>query len=418
MSQQTAMPPREGRSWFGATEDPGAERAMRVMIDAREAGPKPSGLARYTFNLLRGLARYGGGHRYTILTNHPELLPELHDRPDFELVNPRVHIVDPREQVILPAIVARVRPEIFHSPSMVAPLFLPPSCKRIMTLHDTIPLSYPQGFRLDQRLEWHLYYAASIKPVVARTDRIFTVSEWSKRDIAHHMGYPAERISVVYNWLEEHYAPSTPEQVADVRRRYHLPERFIFTLGSEYRYKNTEGLLHAFAGLVERHPDAKLVLKIGQPQQFMGLIRRLGLEDRVMILGYVADADLPAVYTAATVFAFPSFYEGFGLPPLEAMLCGTPVVASRSSSIPEVVGTAALTFDPADTRAFTLQLERALSDADERERMRREGLVQAARFSVTRGIRETIAGYREVLGVRSRTPMAAAHSLDPVAAPR
>lgn len=416
MSSLTAKLPQDVRS-SGATEAPHApERAMHVMIDAREAGPKPSGLARYTFNLLRGLARYGGGHRYTVLTNHPELLPELHDRPDFELLNPRVHIVDPREQVILPSLVARVRPELFHSPSMVAPMFLPRTCKRIMTLHDTIPLSFPEGFRLDQRLEWQLYYAASIKPVVARTDRVFTVSEWSKRDIAHHMGYPSERITVVYNWLEEHYAPSTPAHVADVRRRYKLPERFIFTLGSEYRYKNTEGLLHAFAGLAERHPDVMLVLKIGQPQQFMGLIRSLGLEERVMILGFVADADLPAVYSAAEVFAFPSFYEGFGLPPLEAMLCGTPVVASRSSSIPEVVGEAALTFDPADLAEFTRQLERALTDHAERARMRQAGFLQATRFSVTRGIRETLAGYREVLGVPSRAARPATHALDPIGA--
>ncbi|HEY9855277.1 MAG TPA: glycosyltransferase family 1 protein, partial [Stenomitos sp.] len=276
----------------------------------------------------------------------------------------------------------------------------------------------PEGFRLDQRLEWQLYYAASIKPVVARTDWIFTVSEWSRRDIARHMRYPLERISVVYNWLEEHYAPATPEHVADVRRRYKLPERFVFTLGSEYRYKNTEGLLRAFAGLVERHPDVQLVLKIGQPQQFMPLIRSLGLEDRVTILGFVADADLPAVYTAATVFAFPSFYEGFGLPPLEAMLCGAPVVASRSSSIPEVVGTAALTFDPADTREFCQQLDRALGDAALRERMRSDGLVQARTFSVTRGIQETLAVYRQVLGVRTYAPRPFAPTRDPIGAPR
>lgn len=394
------------------------ERALHVMVDAREAGPKPSGLARYTFNLLRGLARYGGGHRYTVLTNHPELLPELHDRPDFELVNPRVHIVDPREQVIIPAIVARVQPDLFHSPSMVAPLFLPPGCKRVMTLHDTIPLAFPQGFRLDQRLEWQLYYAASIRPVVTRTDWIFTVSEWSRRDIAHHMRYPAERISVVYNWLEEHYAPATPAHVADVRRRYRLPERFVFTLGSEYRYKNTEGLIRAFAALAERHPDVTLVLKIGRPQQFMPLVRSLGLEGRIRMLGFVADADLPAVYTAAEVFAFPSFYEGFGLPPLEAMLCGTPVVASRSSSIPEVVGEAALTFDPADVRELAETLDRALSDAGLRARMRADGLVQAARFSVTRGIQETLAVYRQVLAVRTYSPRPFAHARDPIGAPR
>lgn len=409
MSLLTAKPPLDDRCGSGPTVAPGAlERAMHVMIDAREAGPKPSGLARYTFNLLRGLARYGGGNRFTVLTNHPELLPELHDRPDFALINPQVHIVDPREQVILPAIVSRVRPELFHSPSMVAPLFLPRSCKRIMTLHDTIPLAFPEGFRLDQRLEWQLYYAASIKPVVARTDWLFTVSEWSRQDIARHMRYPAERISVVHNWLEAHYQPATPEHVRDVRRRYKLPERFVFTLGSEYRYKNTEGLLRAFAQVAERHPDVKLVLKIGAPQQFMGLIAHLGLEDRVMILGFVADADLPAVYSASAVFAFPSFYEGFGLPPLEAMLCGTPVVASRSSSIPEVVGDAALTFDPSDLPELARQLDRVLSDPALADRMRQEGFARTRRFSEAQGIQETLAVYRAVLGVRSSVRASAA----------
>lgn len=375
-----------------------------VMIDAREATPKPSGLARYTFNLIRGMARHAKGYRFTILSNHPELHGELKDRGTFELVNPRVHIVDPREQVILPALVEKHRPDIFHSPSMVAPLLLPKFCKRVMTLHDTIPLSFPQGFRLDERWGWALYYALSIKPVVHRTDRILTVSEWSRQDIVKHFDYPLERISVTHNWLEEHYHPVDEDSVRRVRSSFCLPERFVFALGSHYPYKNAAGLIRAFALVAPVLPDLQLVLKIGRPERMANLVQSLGLQDRVKFLGFVPDADLPAVYQAASLFAFPSFYEGFGLPPLEAMLCGTPVVASQASSIPEVVGEAALQVDPADTAGLAERMIRVLTDPALATALRQAGFEQAARFSAERGINETIAVYDQLLG---RVPMSA-----------
>jgi glycosyltransferase involved in cell wall biosynthesis len=387
--------------------------SMHVMIDAREAGPQPSGLARYTFNLLRGLARYGQGNRYTILTNHPELLPDLHGRPDFELINPRVHIVDPREQVLIPSLVSRIKPQIFHSTSMVAPRFLPRGVKRILTLHDTIPLSYPEGFRLDQRLAWQLYYSASIRPVALASDRILTVSEWSKGDIAKHLGIPSDRIAVIYNWLEEHFGPVSDAKVAQVRETYGLPARFVFALGSHYRYKNPDGLIRAFAAIAPKHPDVNLLLKIGRPKRLDGLVRSLGIADRVQYQGFVPDDELPALYRAAELFAFPSFYEGFGLPPLEAMLCGTPVIASQASSVPEVTGKAAQTFDPADVAAIAQQLDRVLSDAALAERMREAGYAQAAQFSVQRGISETLALYREVLGIRQGAPESLTHAVAP-----
>jgi len=391
---------------------------MHVMIDAREAGPQPSGLARYTFNLLRGLARYGQGNRYSIVTNHPELLPELQNRPDFELINPRVHIVDPREQVLIPQLVSRVKPEIFHSPSMVAPRVLPKGVKRILTLHDTIPLSYPQGFKWRQRLGWKLYYATSIKPVAHASDRILTVSEWSKGDIARHLNIPPEKISVVYNWLEEHFGPVSDAQVEAVRQKYGLPERFVFALGSHYRYKNPEGLIRAFAAIAPRHPNLKLVLKIGRPKRLDLLVRQLGLQDRVRYQGFVPDDELPALYRAAECFAFPSFYEGFGLPPLEAMLCGTPVIASQASSIPEVTGQAALSVDPADTEALSRALEQILTDPDLAETLRQAGYAQAARFSVQRGIAETLALYHEVLGRKAPSTESSKETLTPLGVSR
>ncbi|HEY9898483.1 MAG TPA: glycosyltransferase family 1 protein [Pantanalinema sp.] len=381
-----------------------------IMIDAREAGPKPSGLARYTFNLLRGLARHGAGYRYTVLTDHPELLSELHDRPDFDLVAPGVPIVDPREQVVIPMLAERLKPDLFHSPSMVAPFFLPAGCKRVMTLHDTIPLSYPEGFRLDERLGWALYYALSIKPVLARTDHLITVSEFSKQDIVRHTGFSPERISVVYNWLEANFGPVSDEAAEAVRERHSLPERFVLALGSEYKYKNMAGLLHAFKAIAPRHPGLSLVLKIGKPMRLAGLVSELGLSDRVRFLGFVPDDELPALYRAAEVFAFPSFYEGFGLPPLEAMLCGTPVLASTASSVPEVVGDAALNADPADGGALAEALERLVSEPGLREDLRRRGLAQSTRFFEQRGVQETLDVYDRLLGRPARVPAASGRS--------
>jgi len=382
----------------------GTSGPLHIAIDAREAGPKPSGLARYTFNLLRGLARYGAPHRYTVLTNHPELLADLAAHPAFTLIDPGVRIVDPREQVVLPRLVDRLRPDVFHSTSMVAPVFLPRGVKRIMTLHDTIPLSFPQGFKAYERAMWAAYYGLSIRPTVRRTDRVITVSEWSRQDIVKHLDCSPDRVAVTYNWAEDHFAPPTTERVAALRARYGLPARFVLGLGSQYGYKNHDGLLVAFAKLAARVPDVDLVLKVGRPQRLVARLRQLGLERRVRFLGTVADDELPALYAAAEVFVFPSFYEGFGLPPLEAMRCGTPVIASTASSIPEVVGSAALLCPPHDSDRLAELMELALGDATLRAELRERGLAQSARFNLARGVAETLAVYDEVTG-RQKAPV-------------
>jgi glycosyltransferase involved in cell wall biosynthesis len=189
--------------------------------------------------------------------------------------------------------------------------------------------------------------------------------------------------------------------VAAVRSRYRLPEGYVLFVGSVERRKNLRGLLQAYARLLETDVACPLVI-VGTRRRGAGEIGRtlqeLHLEESVIFTGYVPDADLPAIYTGADLFVFPSLYEGFGLPPLEAMACGTPVVCSNAASLPEVVGDAAIMVDPYDVEGLAEAMLRVLTDADLREHLRRKGLERARQFTWERTARETVAVYREVLG--------------------
>jgi glycosyltransferase involved in cell wall biosynthesis len=192
-----------------------------------------------------------------------------------------------------------------------------------------------------------------------------------------------------------------PETLARVRRQYHLPEKFILHVATIEPRKNLSRLLEAFATLLAEWPDLKLVL-VGKKgwlyETFFQKLQAMGLERSVIFPGFVAEADLPAFYQLAELFAFPSLYEGFGLGPLEAMACGAPVVSSNSSSLPEVVGEAGLLFEPTDTATMTQALRRVLGDEELRAELKQRSLQQAQKFSWARAAEEHIAVYQSLLG--------------------
>jgi glycosyltransferase involved in cell wall biosynthesis len=277
---------------------------------------------------------------------------------------------------------------------------LPPlvPCRSIVTIHDCIHLMFPQY--LPNRLAY-IYARASLAAAAARASRILTVSETSKSDILRYCNVPADRIIVIPNAIDDRLAtPPSPDDMQRTRERYQLDGPFALYVGNIKPHKNLERLIEAFH-LVrgEGFEQLKLLIIGDQISKFPRLRRavdRYKLHKHVRFLGFVGDDTLAALYRLATVFVFPSLYEGFGLPPLEAMASGTPVVTSDVSSLPEVVGDAAVLVDPYSAKSIADGIQRVLVDPDLRETLRRRGLERARAFSWEASVRRTLDVYREV----------------------
>jgi len=285
--------------------------------------------------------------------------------------------------------------DLFHATEHL----LPPlsSIRTVFTLHDLIFLFHPETHKPLNR--WFL--TLMMPRFLQAADAIIAVSECTKRDAIRFYNIPEEKITVIYEGVSSRFRPADPKTVQAIQDKYGLPERFILYVGTIEPRKNLTALLEAYAELRRRlEPPPGLVFTGKKGWLYEGFFRRLrelGLEDKVTFTGYVPDEDLPALYSAATVFAFPSLYEGFGLPPLEAMACGTPVITSSASSLPEVVGEAGILVDPYDVGGLVRAMKRVLMDEGKRKEMRGKGLRQAARFSWEKTARETLKVYRSMV---------------------
>jgi len=284
--------------------------------------------------------------------------------------------------------------ELFHATEhLLLPLRTIPT---VLTVHDLIFRHLPAHHKPLNR--WYLNLTLPL--YCRRANHVIAVSECTRRDLIAAYDLPPENITVIPEAADPRFRPQPPETVAAVRARYGLPERCLLCVGTIEPRKNLTRLLAAFESIhAERLTDGLVIVgKRGWLYgDFFAALEQSPVRDAVIFPGYVPDADLPAVYAGAQALVFPSLYEGFGLPVLEAMACGTPVVASRVSSIPEVGGEAALYFDPADVEGMVETIRRLLRDADLQDRMRTQGLAQAAQFSWKRAATETKAVYDVVL---------------------
>jgi glycosyltransferase involved in cell wall biosynthesis len=271
-----------------------------------------------------------------------------------------------------------------------------------VTIHDVIPLRLP-AYRAGKKVEAYMRLVAQ---AAHKASLIITVSQHAKQDMIDALHLPAERIRVTYEAAGDAYVPITdPEMLAKMRARYGIGERYIFYLGGLDQRKNVPQLVRAFAHLYKQleQPDLQLFIS-GNPDKQKGplfpdprpIAEELGVADHV-IYRFVEDEDKPAVYSGASLFVFPSLYEGFGLPPLEAMSCGTPVVCSNRTSLPEVVGDAAISVDPTDTQALVEAMRSVLSNSTLANDLRARSLQRAAQFNWRKTAVETLAVYEEVL---------------------
>lgn len=377
-------------------------RHLNIGINAHllsgEAGYRRAGIHQYIYQVLQHLPVVDG-RAYTIYARQRA---GWDGRPDQRVIATPLPTERRAarilwEQAVWPWAAQRDRLALIHSMGFAMPHFT--SCPAVVTIYDLSFVHYPESFPALQRR----YLATATADSCRRARRIVAISESARQDIHRVYGVALERIDVVVPGVSAAYRPLAPDEVAAFRRQQGLPERFLLHVGTLQPRKNISLLLDALAQLDQ--PDVPLVLVGGKGWLYEDIFDRvltLGLRERVHFAGYVDDADLPLWYNAATALIFPSLYEGFGLPIVEALACGTPVVAANASSLPEAGGAAARYFDPYDASALASELAIVLDDAELRADLRQAGPAQAARFSWTRAGLETSAVYDRALGLSER----------------
>ncbi|WP_162179477.1 glycosyltransferase family 4 protein [Thermogemmatispora carboxidivorans] len=385
---------------------------MRIGINALFFRYPASGSGQYLLHLLKALATLDQRHEYILLGPRPESPPlALSDHMRY-VATPVPSLLARSEnieklfweQMTSPRAARSHGVDLLHIPYFAPPLRA--SMPVVVTVHDVIPWHLPI-YRAGARIE---AYMQLIAYAVRHATLIITVSEHAKRDIVETLKLPSERIRVIYEAAGEEYHPvHDPEQLATARARYGLAEhqRYVFYLGGLDVRKNVPQLVRAFARVYERlgEPDLRLLIS-GDPDRQRGprfsdprpVAAELGIADKV-IVRFVHDEDKPALYSGAGLFVFPSLYEGFGLDPLEAMACGAPVVCSNRTSLPEVVGDAALCVDPTDLDALADAMYAVLSDMRLEADLRARSLRRATQFSWQRTASETLAAYEAALSL-------------------
>ena len=361
---------------------------------SRQAGYRSAGVHGYIHNLLLRLpaVEQGANLHYTIYrgTGPPEPGERMAIvRSRWPTGRPWVRIL--WEQLALPW----QRMDLLHSTAFITPLISP--WPTVITVYDLSFLHYPAAFTPGRQAYLRLFAQLSCR----RAQRVIAISQSTRRDLVRQWKLPAAKIDVAYPGVGGQFRPLPAAELNAFRVRRGLPERFILALGTLQPRKNLVRLVQAYGRLRAQGAKTKLVLAGGKGwlyQEILAEIERLNLDNDVILPGFVPDNELALWYNAAALLAYPSLYEGFGLPVVEAMACGTPVVSSNVSSMPEAAGSAGLLVDPHNTEALANALHRALTEAALREEMQAKGLAQAARFSWTGTAAATVAAYQRVLG--------------------
>lgn len=400
---------------------------MRIGLDIRYTGNHFPGIGRYIYSLAHALGELGHGHELalivpagaepeqTILDQRPAArgprlgqktepprydLSTLRNLPGVTLVSARSGPFSPLQQVELPLLARRLGLDLLHSPYFIKPYYGLP-CPSVVTIYDLLPWRYPATIsRRGRQL-----YGLAMGLAVRTADALITISQHACDDIAFRYQVSRKRITVTPLAAERRFQPQPPDLLADLRARYDLPSSYVLYLGSNKPHKNLERLVRAWERLHEEKrlpddpPPTLIIAGHEDPQhpEIRSFVAERGLGGQVRFLPNVADADLPALYSGALLFAFPSYYEGFGLPPLEAMACGTPVLCAYASSLPEVVGNAALTVDPFSVTEIADGLGQLLRNPGLRRTLRERGLARARTFSWRRTATLTLEVYERFL---------------------
>ena len=383
---------------------------MRIGINALFLQRPTTGIGQHLFHLLKGLDENDDENTYVLFTprlRHSPMgrFPQLSDRfQNIEVVSALRRFGERFEslfweQVEIVRACHRESIDLLHSPYFSAPLFLP--AKTVVTVHDVIPLVMPE-YRVRPQNRMYTDFVAF---TVCRANAIITVSEYSKQDIVRMLQIPEERIHVIGNAVDASYRPITDTRLIDsIRERYGIGQKYILYFGGFDIRKNVERVLQAYAALPESiKEEYQLVIAgrlhlLGHPlyPDPRPQVQELGLDERVVMTGQIREQDKAPLYSAAALYLFPSLYEGFGIPVLEAMACGAAVVTSDITALPEVVGDAARLVDPYSVEAITEAMAELLEDDARRNSLRERALERARDFSWQRVAEQTLDVYRKL----------------------
>jgi len=376
---------------------------LRIGIDYTVAVKQRAGIGRITRELVRALAEIDHENEYLLVqargTEEDKSLPPNFSTLALPLSERMATLIWQRLNLPVPIDLLTGRLDLFHSPDFTLPPAL--RARTLVTVHDLSFLRVPDCFP-DGLLR---YLKAAVPRAVRRADHVIADSHNTRRDVMTLLGAPGSKVTVIHCGVEPRFRRMTDaaddRTLTTVRRKYDLPDQFILSVGTIQPRKNFARLVEAFGILDSQFAirNLHLVIAGGKGWLYDGVLNKVkasGLESRVHLIGFVNDADLPALYNLSRLFAFPSLYEGFGLPPLEAMACGTPVVCSKASSLPEVVGDAALTVDPLDVTELAEAMRRAIEDESLRSSLVQRGLVRAAQFTWSKAAEELLKVYLHV----------------------
>ncbi len=370
--------------------------ALNAQLLSLQRGYRNAGISKYIYGLLSHLPLADSTIRYTVYTHERRgTLPGM--RRALTRLNthrPAVRVV--WEQMMWPLLLARdpSPAHVIHGMAYALPLVL--SVPSVVTIYDLAFVRVPDAFR-----PWNRLYLRLVTRISARrAAHVCVISESTAGDVLRWLHLPKARVTVVYPGVDDRFERPSESELAAFRQRRRLPDRYVLYLGTLEPRKNLVQLLRAYARLAGSDPHAPLLVLAGGRgwgvEAIFAEAERLNVMDRVLFPGYIPSAEQPYWYAAADLFVYPSRYEGFGMPVLEAMACGTPVVTSNTSSLPEVVGDAGLLVDPDDVAALADALAEMLSSPERRARLGRAARERARRFSWLRAAQRQVEVYRRL----------------------
>lgn len=369
---------------------------MRIGIDASTIGTQ-GGPRTYVLNLIESLLKIDKENEYVLFYNSEEHIGKFPQAKEVIVPysNPATRLF--REHLLMAYHYKRERLDIIHNPKSAISLLKP--CKTVVTIFDLIPITNPETEKWMARIYWKVQIPAAAR----HADFVITSSEFAKREIIRRYGTPEDRIKVIPIAYNNHCRPLNPGQEADeVRRKYSIPDRYILYVGTIQPRKNIDMLVKAYSKLVKTKGVTHKLVITGRKGWLYGplfeLIKSEGLEQNVIFTGFVSDEELPYIYNGAELFVYLSLFEGFGIPPLEAMACGVPVICSDATSLPEVVGDAGILVNPMDQEGVEKAILSVLESPSLSLEMRERGFLQARKYSWERTAIETLRVYKKLLG--------------------
>lgn len=377
---------------------------MNIAIDLTPIPSQKTGVGTYAVNLIRALGEFDNKNQYWIFVK------SFHSQ-DFDPKRENFHIVACSnilqngslrvlwEQFILPIHLFRKKIKVLHSIHYTIPLFAP--CRRVVTFHDMTFFLFPEKHIFIKRIFFRLIIPFSAR----KADRLIAISKNTKKDIVKILGIATDKIDVVYLTVDNIFRPiENSSAVFQIKKKYRIQNNFILYVGTLEPRKNIVSLIKAYHKLVSQNRIKHQLVLAGKKgwgyQEIFKIVQDFNLSEKIIFTGYIPEEELVFLYNAADLFVYPSLYEGFGIPPLEALACGTPTIASNISSLPEVVDDAAILVNPYNVEGLSQAIYKLLIDEKLRHILKGKGLKKAKEFSEERLAKETIRAYKKATAKR------------------